>query len=128
MGVMHPRLAFVGVEILTNFCFLGHTFGSRYAKMPIKGSKDSDDSLVSKKTWAKKLAHWISAQGLIKLAIKTQKHPYLWRPSKWTPNPNLKLFFSVETRSLAESVDGLNASLAAAAGELWLKEHRPLQL
>jgi len=50
MGVMHPRLAFVGVEILTNFCFLGHTFGSRYAKMPIKGSKDSDDSLVSKKT------------------------------------------------------------------------------
>jgi len=36
-----------------------HNFGSRYARKPIKGSKDSDDSLVSKKTGAKKLAHWI---------------------------------------------------------------------
>jgi len=27
-----------------------HNFGSRYARKLIKGSKDSDDSLVSKKT------------------------------------------------------------------------------
>jgi len=46
MGVIHPRLAFVEVEILTTFCFLCHNFGSRYARKPIKDSKDSDDSLV----------------------------------------------------------------------------------
>jgi len=49
LGVIHPRLAFEGVEILTTFCFLWHNFGSRYARKQIKGSKDSDDSLVFKK-------------------------------------------------------------------------------
>jgi len=34
------------------------------------------------------------------------------------PKPKTENFFSVETRSLDESVDGLNTSLALAAGEL----------
>jgi len=29
-------------------------FGPRYARKPIKGSKNWDDNLVSKKTWVKK--------------------------------------------------------------------------
>jgi len=44
-----PRLAFVGLEFVPNFCLLSHNSGSRYARKPIKGSKDLDDSLVSKK-------------------------------------------------------------------------------
>jgi len=39
--------------------FFDPYFGSKYARKLIKASKDSDDSLVSKKAWAKKLAHWI---------------------------------------------------------------------
>jgi len=35
----------VGVQILTNFLFWGHNFGSKYGTKPIKGSKDSDGSL-----------------------------------------------------------------------------------
>jgi len=50
LGVIHPRLEVIGVEILTTVWFLWHNFGSRYARKPIKGSKDSDDSLVSKQT------------------------------------------------------------------------------
>jgi len=50
LGVIQPRFPFVEVEILTTFLFLWHNFGSRYARKPIKGSKDSDDSLVSNKT------------------------------------------------------------------------------
>ena len=61
IGVIHPRLDFVGVEILTTFCFLWNNFGSRYARKPIKGSKDSDDRLDSKTILAKKLAHWMGA-------------------------------------------------------------------
>jgi len=61
IGVIHPRLDFVGVEILTTFWFLWNNFGSRYARKPIKGSKDSDGRLVSKPIRAKKLAHWIGA-------------------------------------------------------------------
>jgi len=34
-----------------------HNFGSRYARKPIKGSEDSDHSLVSKKI----LARWVCA-------------------------------------------------------------------
>jgi len=49
MGVIQPRLPFVGVEILTTFWYLCHNFGSRYARNPIKGSKASDNILVSKK-------------------------------------------------------------------------------
>jgi len=49
MGVINPRLAFVVVEILTTLLFLCHNFGSRYAIKLIKGSKDSDDRLASKK-------------------------------------------------------------------------------
>jgi len=50
LGVIHPRLVFKGVGILTNFWFLCHNFDSRYARKPLKGSKDSEDSLVFKKT------------------------------------------------------------------------------
>jgi len=42
LGIIHPRFEFVGVEILTIFCFLGHNFGPRYARKQMKGSKDSD--------------------------------------------------------------------------------------
>ena len=38
---MQPRLAFVGVEILTTFWFMGHNFGFRYGRKTTKGSKDS---------------------------------------------------------------------------------------
>jgi len=50
MGVIHPRLAFVGAKMFTNFLFLAHNFGSRYVRKPFKGSKGADHSLVSKKT------------------------------------------------------------------------------
>jgi len=68
LGVIQPRFPFVGVEILTSFWFLWHSFGSRYARKPIKVSEDSYDSLVSKKTWAKKLTHWIGVQGRVNQA------------------------------------------------------------
>jgi len=35
-----------------------------------------------------------------------------------TPHPNQKNFFLIEPRRLSASVEGLNTSLAAAAGEL----------
>jgi len=46
----HGYIFFVGLEFLSNFLFLSHNFGSRYVMWPIKPSKDTDDSLVSKKT------------------------------------------------------------------------------
>jgi len=55
MGVIHPRLAFVRVEILTTFWFLVHNFDSRYLRKPVKGRKDSDDSLDSRKSLNQKI-------------------------------------------------------------------------
>jgi len=66
VDVIKPRFPFVGVEILTTFWFLWHHFGSRYARKPIKGSKVSDDSLVSTKTWEKKCTHYIGVQVRVK--------------------------------------------------------------
>jgi len=48
MGVIYPGSAFVGIEFLPIFS-LSHNFDPIYARKPIKGSKDLDDSLDSKK-------------------------------------------------------------------------------
>jgi len=46
--------------------------------------------------------------------------PSLWRHLQKTPNRQRKTFFSISTRRLAESVEGLNSSLAA--GDFWPKK------
>jgi len=40
--------------------------------------------------------------------------------------PKTKTFFFMSTRRLAESVEGLNSSLALSAGDLWPKKGRPI--
>jgi len=50
-GCNAPRVSVCGSEVFTQFWFLSHNFGSRYARKPIKGSKDSDENLDSEKTW-----------------------------------------------------------------------------
>ena len=49
--------------------------------------------------------------GQVKVAKKMQKHPHLWRSAQKMPKQ--KNFFSMSTRRLAESVEGLNSSLAS---------------
>ena len=44
-------------------------------------------------------------------------------PENLLPKP--KFFFSILTRRLAESVEGLNSSLALAASDLWPKNCEP---
>jgi len=55
-----------------------------------------------------------------------QNMPSLWRHLQKTPTENEKLFFSMSTRRLAESVKGLNSSLALAASNLWPKKGQPI--
>jgi len=49
---------------------------------------------------------------------KKQKHPHLQRSPQRTPNRKRKPFFSISSRKLAESEDGLDSSLAQSGGEL----------
>jgi len=71
------------------------------------------------------MADWDGAQGQAKMAKITQKHPYLWRSPQKTSNPKRKTFFLMSTRRLAESIEGLNSSLALVAGDLWPKKDVP---
>jgi len=41
--------------------FLGYNSRSRHDRRSIKGSKDADDHLVSKKSSSQKMAYWIGA-------------------------------------------------------------------
>jgi len=59
------------------------------------------------------MAQLVGAQGRPKVARK-QKHPHLWRSPQRNPKPKTKIFFSILTRRLAESVEGLNSFLALA--------------
>jgi len=63
------------------------------------------------------MAHWISAQGQSKWGQKFKNMPSLWRHQDKHPHPN-QVIFLIETKRLAESVDGLNSSVAIVAGEL----------
>jgi len=100
--------------------FLAHNFGYRYANKSIKGSIDADFDLVFNKTESKE---WVNRLGprAGQRRPKFQKHLHFGRSHQRTPHRKWKTFFSISTRRLAESVEGLNSSLALAAGELWPK-------
>ena len=61
------------------------------------------------------MAQWIGAQGQVKVAKNT---PTCGVPSQKPPAENETFFFSISTTRLAESVEGLNSSLAQSPGEL----------
>ena len=70
------------------------------------------------------MGQWVGGQ--VKVAKKMQKHPHLWRSSSKRQTKNEKMFFSMSTRRLADSVEGLNSSLALAGGDLWPKKGKPI--
>jgi len=110
----------VGVDIFPDFSFLGHNFGSRYARKPFKGSKDSDDIPVSKKNLSQKTGSLDWRPGPGKVGRKNAKtSPVVTSPKE---NPKLKKKISVGTRRFSEFLDGLNTSLALLTGKLWLKQ------
>jgi len=63
----------------------------------------------------------VGAQGQVKVAKKMQNTPTCDVPPSKRQTKNKNIFFML-TRRLAESVDGLNSSLALAAGDLWPKK------
>jgi len=72
--------------------FSSNNFDSRNARKPIKGPKDSDNSLVSKKNLSQKMACWVGAQGQVKLAKTAKNTPIMTSPSK-SPKPKIKNIF-----------------------------------
>ena len=64
------------------------------------------------------MGQWVVTQGRPKVA-KISKTCFLCDvTSRNTPTEIEKRFFSISSRRLAESVDGLDSSLAQSAGEL----------
>jgi len=84
----------------------------------IKGSKDSDSSLVSNENFSETL--WPSgwALGQITWAKMTLKLLHLWRQSQKICNPQPKNFFRVQSTRLADPFQLLNSSLAQSVEEL----------
>jgi len=118
MGVFHPRLGFVGAEILTNFCFFVHNFGYRSARKPFKDSIDADFGLVSKKILSQNNDSMVWGPGPDKDGPKNAKTPPLMAFLLENAKSKTKTFFSISTRRLADFVEGLNSSLAQSPGEL----------
>jgi len=109
----------LGAEIFTNFCFFIHNFGYGYARKPFKGSKDADFGLVSEKNLSQKNGSMGWGPGSGKGGQKNAKTLPLVTFPPANAKPKTKKNFSMSTRRLAESVEGLNSSLAPAAGDLW---------
>jgi len=84
---------------------LGHNFGSRHARRSIKSSIDADDHLAFKQSLSHIFGSLDWRPGPVKVGQKFKSTPTLWRPPKRIPNPNEIIFFQIETRKLAESVE-----------------------
>ena len=56
---------------------------------------------------------------------KFPKHVFFVTSPPEVPPPQTKNFFSILTTRFAESVDGLDSSLAQSAAELWLAKVCP---
>jgi len=56
---------------------------------------------------------------------KNRKRPHFASLSQANPSPESKKFFLIKPKSLPASVEGLNTSLAAAAGVLLPKNREP---
>jgi len=65
------------------------------------------------------MAQWVVVQGQVKVAKKKAKTPPLAAVPPANSKPKTKIvFFSISSRRLAESEDGLDNSLAQSGGEL----------
>ena len=98
--------------------FLSHNFGSRHARRSSKVSIDAGDHLVSKKSLNQNFGPLDWRPGPVIVGQKTQNTPTLRASPRRTLHPNQKKFFLIEPKRLSASVEGLNTSIAAAAGEL----------
>jgi len=105
--------------------FLRHNYGSRHAGRSSKGSIDAGDHLVFKKRLSQNFGPLDWRPEPIKVGQKTETPP-LCEPRPGEPLTQIKKFFLIEPRSLAASVEGLNNSLAIAAGELRPKNLAPI--
>ena len=107
------------VQFFTNFWFSGYKFRSRYARKYINDSKDSDDNLVSTKTFSQKIVSLVWRPGSGEVGQNDEKTPPLVKTPTGNHKPKTKIFLPILTRRFAESLDGLNSSLAESVGELW---------
>ena len=98
--------------------FLTHNFGYRYASKSIQGSINADFDLVFNKTLSQKNGPMGWGPGPAKGGQNFQNMPSLWRRLQKSPHRKRITFFSILTTRLAESVDGLDSSLAHSPGEL----------
>jgi len=98
---------------------MSHNFRSRYARKSFQGSKDADFGLVSKNILSQNNGPMGCGPGPGKSGQKSKNTPTFSGPPA-NPKPKTKiLFLSISSRRLAESVDGLDSSLAQPHGELW---------
>jgi len=64
------------------------------------------------------MGQWVGVQGRPKVAKISKTCPHCDVTSGKPQIQSEKIFFSISTRRLAESVEGLNSSLAQPPGEL----------
>jgi len=95
-----------------------HNSASRHGRKSDKGSKDADFSLVSKKNLSQNhgSSGWRPVPG--KFAKNTKTCPHSDVTFRKAKTQNEKTFLPCGLR-LAESVEGLNSSLAQAGGKSW---------
>ena len=96
--------------------FWGDNFGSRHARRSSKGSIDAEDYLFSTKRFSQNFGPLDWRPRLIKIGQKNENTP-LYEPVPGEPLTQIKNCFLIKPRRFAASVEGLNNSLAIAAGE-----------
>ena len=94
--------------------FWGHNFSSRHTRRSSKDSIDAGDYLVSTKSFIQNFGPLSWRPGPVNFDQKNENT----EPAPGEPLTQIQNFFLIKPRRLATSAEGLNNSLAIAAGEL----------
>jgi len=73
------------------------------------------------------MGQWVKTQGQVKVDKNLKTCPHCDVTSRKRQTENKKTFFSISTKRLAESVKGLNSSLALPAGDFGQKKASQLR-
>jgi len=112
------------VQEFTNLYFFGHYFWTRNFRKPIRGSKDSDFSLVSDKNLSEILSSSDWALGQETLAKTDKNLPHLWCHSQ---KNETQQFFFIANLKTCHIFWGFEQVSSAVDGEVMeLQSDRPI--
>ena len=109
---MPHRVVFDGAKFWSIFGLWAIIFSPDMLESHSRALKTRISAYFPQKSWAKTMTQWVGVQGQVKVAKKRKNTPTCSGPPTEPQTETENSFFSISSRRLAESENGLDSSLA----------------